>query len=567
MRYAYKILARQHAPQLYYKYDEYTTDACFGDDIIKTIADEILSWYNAKSIQQILTDIGFVFTSADKEAELVIQPLEELSFLKRNFSNVEIMIGGVNRTVLVGALEDECFCKMLNWCKTTKRWHFKRGVPNEQGSWDCTSVQLDFDRSTIGLTALTALSEACLKGKEFFENIKQHLLMCAKQHDIILPPLPRFEQAFFETYYQSEFPQNIQYKTLIMPSNHPLSINREEAFEYKGKTFKSIIQCYEYRRAIFHNRYDDAMEILSGKSIKQISKRYLQNVNFKPDNLMMKIIRHRFSNVTYRIDDDEMLVCKYPHPHFGSITEYNCKNQYGRLLSQFFKVKNNGLTSEMLNFHSKEGNVLDSPYSICHCVSADFKMSKGVALAIKERFGDFKVKGAKVGEVYVNKLPDKRIYYLVTKTFFYDKPQIRDIVTCLKQLCLIATYDRDLFLSMPLICTGLDKLRWGEVQQNIMQTFAGSDISVIAYKRKPPQLSKEIEHVSSYAKAKLAPSLTQRKTTSERPTAKKFVNSLNSILNNTCNYNHNLKYGFDGQQPSNAGNNWRESDRVSVFEH
>jgi len=154
MRYAWKILSFEHCPEKLYKYDDYTTDATFGDDLIKTIHPDVLSWYNPVNIQNVLNEIGFTITSADKETELIIQPLNELTFLKRSFEYVEVNINNIKQKFLVGSLEDNCFLKMLNWCKASKRYKYRR------------SQSVHYDPSTIGLSALTCLSEASLKGKE-----------------------------------------------------------------------------------------------------------------------------------------------------------------------------------------------------------------------------------------------------------------------------------------------------------------------------------------------------------------------------------------------------------------
>jgi hypothetical protein len=329
MRYAWKKLAKIHAPTLYYKYDEYTTDAVFGDDINKTIAEDVLSWYNPQSIADELSKMGFKLTSANKEDALSTKPLIELSFLKRNYKKIEISIGGVLQEHLVGALEDDVFVKMLNWCKTTKRYKYRRGT------------RVHFDRESIHLTALTCLSEASLKGEEFFNEVKQHIIDCAEYYDILLPDLPHFKQAFFETYFCSTFPEQKEYNNILIKSDDPLSITFNKQFKMGVMKFWNPLQAYEYTRAVIHQRHDIATQIMQGGNLKSLTRAYVENVAFNRDKLMRKIIKCRFGDEDITMTENDFFVMMYPHEYFGYITPSNCPNNYGRLLTEYVKnIKN-----------------------------------------------------------------------------------------------------------------------------------------------------------------------------------------------------------------------------------
>jgi Cdc6-like AAA superfamily ATPase len=346
MRYAWKVLAKEFCPELYFKYDEYTTDATFGDDLIKTIHDDVLSWYNPKNIQRVLSKIGFTITSADKESELDVQPLDELTFLKRTFEDVEVKLGGVTRKYKVGALEDNCFLKMLNWCKCSKRYKYKR------------SQQIHFDPSTIGLTALTCLQEASLKGKEVFDRTKKHIKDAGNNYNLVLPKLPTFEQAFYETYFGSSFPVHDTIEIINIPYSNVLHPLHPRDFNFSGKQFKSIMHCYEYTRAVCHQQLEKAQEYYDNPTLCKYVY-YPNNRRFHPDKLMLKIIKKVFSDYEFDLKENQKYVADYHHLYFGFQIGDAVTNKYGELLTQFAieKLSKNKLTSE--NIQNKELNIPD----------------------------------------------------------------------------------------------------------------------------------------------------------------------------------------------------------------
>jgi hypothetical protein len=327
MRYAWKILSSKYDPSKYFHYDLYTVDAVFGDDIIKSVATEVQSWYNPQNIKEVISTLGFKITAADKQEELMFKPLNELTFLKRNFSEVEIEIKGVPRKYRVGALENSVFVKMLNWCKTTRRHFFRRDSP------------VHFDRLTIGDTVAACLSEACLKGEDFFDQIKLHLINSAREYEIKLPVLPTFKQAFFQTYFKESLPAPSSVNFIELDSNNFYSPLFHEDFRYGNNTFKTIYQCYEYQRSLYHHNPANVMNNHLAKcktildnpdSAHIVGRSYVSNSKFSASRLMRNVIRARFSQHTFVLNDVDMFVNKQNHEYFGKST-----NEYGKLLTEF----------------------------------------------------------------------------------------------------------------------------------------------------------------------------------------------------------------------------------------
>ena len=120
--------------------------------------------------------------------------------------------------------------------------------------------------------------------------------------------------------------------------------------------------------------------------------------------------------------------------------------------------------------------------SLVHCVSADFHLGRGIAVDFKSRYPGIKtLVGTKVGEVGVYKLPKYFIYNLVTKSFFYEKPEYEILRKCLQSMASHAKFHSVNRISMPRIGCGLDNLNWNIVKSMLVDAFSDSDIIISVY--------------------------------------------------------------------------------------
>ena len=121
-------------------------------------------------------------------------------------------------------------------------------------------------------------------------------------------------------------------------------------------------------------------------------------------------------------------------------------------------------------------------YSLCHCVSEDLAMGKGIAVLFRDRFGGIgtlRSQNRRVGEVASLRSGNCVIYYLITKSKYWDKPSYSDLERCLVQLRMDMR-DRGLSkVAMPKIGCGLDGLQWERVRAMIKNVFAGSSIDIL----------------------------------------------------------------------------------------
>ena len=122
--------------------------------------------------------------------------------------------------------------------------------------------------------------------------------------------------------------------------------------------------------------------------------------------------------------------------------------------------------------------------SLAHCVSSDMKMSDGIAFLCKQKFGRveelLKFK-PQVGKCYYLNDKERKIFYLVTKKRFHDKPRYHDLEQSLQNLRNLCDNLKVKNLAMPKIGCGLDKLDWTIVSKIIDTIFDTSETQITVY--------------------------------------------------------------------------------------
>jgi O-acetyl-ADP-ribose deacetylase (regulator of RNase III) len=137
-------------------------------------------------------------------------------------------------------------------------------------------------------------------------------------------------------------------------------------------------------------------------------------------------------------------------------------------------------------YEELKGDLFNCPSSdsLAHCVSADMRMGKGIAVLFKEQFGGVPELIAQrqcPGGVAKLQKADRFIFYLVTKAKFYHKPKYATLTESLikmRDLCLDLGVNS---VSMPKIGCGLDELNWNVVRSIIHRVFSQTDIRVNIY--------------------------------------------------------------------------------------
>lgn len=131
-------------------------------------------------------------------------------------------------------------------------------------------------------------------------------------------------------------------------------------------------------------------------------------------------------------------------------------------------------------------------YYLVQCISADFKMGKGIAVEfnkrfnmknkLKKKYGDYKL-------VYIvadrkgHCLVEGRVFNLITKLNYYDKPTYENLCSALKRMRWICEINKIEKLAMPLIGCGLDRLKWDKVSAIIQDVFKDTNIEILVCKQ------------------------------------------------------------------------------------
>jgi len=124
--------------------------------------------------------------------------------------------------------------------------------------------------------------------------------------------------------------------------------------------------------------------------------------------------------------------------------------------------------------------------SLCHCVSTDMVMGKGIATAFKAKFGgvqELKKQHKEIGQVAILRRDGRFIYYLITKGKYWNSPTYEALQKSLEEMKRHAAVHGVAHIAMPRIACGLDGLIWPKVRQLIQRVFADSNLTVTVYSR------------------------------------------------------------------------------------
>ena len=114
------------------------------------------------------------------------------------------------------------------------------------------------------------------------------------------------------------------------------------------------------------------------------------------------------------------------------------------------------------------------------CASADLRLGAGIAQDFNR---EFNVRPA-LRKTYGTPVPmyttckSYHVYTMITKKSFWMKPTLHDMHEALKMLRVMCEQDNVQILAMPRIGCGLDRLRWIDVYDRILDVFDDMDIDI-----------------------------------------------------------------------------------------
>merc|ERR1719242_686713 len=109
-------------------------------------------------------------------------------------------------------------------------------------------------------------------------------------------------------------------------------------------------------------------------------------------------------------------------------------------LKKYWKPKNQSKPKQFaFSYELIKGDLFTSSESssLCHCVSRDLGMGKGIAVLFKKKFGGvdaLRKQGAKIGECAILMRQSRFVYYLITKERYFHKPTYETITASIRYM-------------------------------------------------------------------------------------------------------------------------------------
>lgn len=128
---------------------------------------------------------------------------------------------------------------------------------------------------------------------------------------------------------------------------------------------------------------------------------------------------------------------------------------------------------------------VDKRYYLCHCISSDFALGKGIAVEFNKRYNMREKLNSRytVNGRYPRCLLVDNVFNLVTKEKYWHKPTYATLKGALEDMKIQILQNDIHYLAMPLIGSGLDRLDWTLVRKSIQEIFSDVDINIIVVKK------------------------------------------------------------------------------------
>ena len=124
-------------------------------------------------------------------------------------------------------------------------------------------------------------------------------------------------------------------------------------------------------------------------------------------------------------------------------------------------------------------------YWLAHCISSDFALGGGIALAFVKRFNMRKMLFENFPVLdwhntgYVRVVPGIPVFNLITKQHVYQKPTYKNLVEAVEAMRDYAVTHNIRKIAMPLIGCGIDGLNWIKVSAHVQRIFKDIDIEIL----------------------------------------------------------------------------------------
>ncbi|KAJ8945577.1 hypothetical protein NQ318_010434 [Aromia moschata] len=159
---------------------------------------------------------------------------------------------------------------------------------------------------------------------------------------------------------------------------------------------------------------------------------------------------------------------------------------------EFMLLHSNGQKARYGVTREEPRDLFQTPADFClaHCVAADLRMSRGIALTFKKAFGqleELRKQRPEVGRVLqitaAEQEKERSVFYLVTKQLSHHKPTYQTVWDTLVELRDVLLSQSISSLAIPKIASGLDGLDWRVIRSmlEVLFRFTGIEILVCCY--------------------------------------------------------------------------------------
>lgn len=127
-------------------------------------------------------------------------------------------------------------------------------------------------------------------------------------------------------------------------------------------------------------------------------------------------------------------------------------------------------------------NMQNKNIYLAHCISRDCEMGLGIAKTFDKKFPNMKnVLKSRVKNMTVCVLYDDKVFNLITKNKYWQKPTYISLENSLKDMATQCKLFNIKILAMPRIACGLDKLNWKKVRVMLEDIFKDLEITIYVY--------------------------------------------------------------------------------------
>ncbi|KAJ8946274.1 hypothetical protein NQ318_023124 [Aromia moschata] len=159
---------------------------------------------------------------------------------------------------------------------------------------------------------------------------------------------------------------------------------------------------------------------------------------------------------------------------------------------EFMLLHSNGQKARYGVTREEPRDIFQTPADFClaHCVAADLRMSRGIALTFKKAFGqleELRRQRPEVGRVLqitaAEQEKERSVFYLVTKQLSHHKPTYQTVWDTLVELRDVLLSQSISSLAIPKIASGLDGLDWRVIRSmlEVLFRFTGIEVMVCCY--------------------------------------------------------------------------------------